>query len=116
MPDEFVSLAEHSEVIHLLTRFVLRTAIAQCAEWHAEGFPIRVAVNLSARSLHDAQLADDIAAMLSEHSLDPAALELEITETSIESDPLRSDALLNRLHEMGVAVAIDDFGTGYSAF
>ena len=116
LPDEFVPLAEHSELIHSLTRLVLQTAIAQCAEWHAQGFPIRVAVNLSARSLHDAQLADDIASMLSEHGLAATALELEITETTIESDPVRSDALLARLHAMGIAVAIDDFGTGYSAF
>jgi EAL domain-containing protein (putative c-di-GMP-specific phosphodiesterase class I) len=54
--------------------------------------------------------------MLKEHGLDARYLELEITETSIESDPLRSDALLGRLHQMGIAVAIDDFGTGYSAF
>jgi diguanylate cyclase (GGDEF)-like protein len=115
-PDEFVTLAEHSELIHSLTRFVLSTAIAQCAEWHAQGYPIRVAVNLSARSLHDDALADDIAAMLKDHALDASSLELEITETSIESDPLRSDALLSRLHDMGIAIAIDDFGTGYSAF
>jgi diguanylate cyclase (GGDEF)-like protein len=115
-PDEFVTLAERSEVIHSLTRFVLRTAIAQAAEWHGQGFPVRMSVNLSARSLHDQSLADDIATMLSSSNLAPEFLELEITETSIESDPVRSDALLTHLHEMGIAVAIDDFGTGYSAF
>jgi diguanylate cyclase (GGDEF)-like protein len=115
-PDEFVGLAERSEVIHDLTRFVLETAIAQCARWHAEGIDVRVSVNLSARSLHDASLADDIARMLSEHGLAPAALELEITETSIEADPVGSETLLGRLHTMGVGIAIDDFGTGYSAF
>jgi diguanylate cyclase (GGDEF)-like protein len=116
MPDEFLKLAEHSEVIHSLTRFVLRTAIRQCSEWHAAGFPVRVAVNLSARSLNDSALAADIAAMVKEYGLVPSALELEITETSIEIDPVRTDAFVTAVHDLGVQVAIDDFGTGYSAF
>jgi diguanylate cyclase (GGDEF)-like protein len=114
--DEFISLAERSELIHPLTRFVLEQAIGQCAAWRRDGLDIRVAVNLSARSLHDGALVDDIAAMLERHDVPASALELEITETSIESDPQGSDALLGRLHQMGVAIAIDDFGTGYSAF
>jgi diguanylate cyclase (GGDEF)-like protein len=116
MPDEFVKLAEHSELIHLLTRFVLRQSISQCAAWRREGINVRISVNLSARNLHDRTLADDVAALLREHDVDPAQLELEITETSIESDPAGSEALLGRLHEMGIAIAIDDFGTGYSAY
>lgn len=116
MPDEFVTLAERSETIHALTRFVLGQAIGQCAAWRAAGSSVRVAVNLSARSLHDLSLADDIARMLDQHSLDPAALQLEITETSIEPDPSGSETLIGRVHEMGIGVAIDDFGTGYSAF
>jgi diguanylate cyclase (GGDEF)-like protein len=115
-PEEFVRLAEHSEVIHELTRFVLDTAIAQCAAWRDEGINVRMSVNLSARSLHDASLADDIARLLTEHSLEPSALELEITETSIEADPVGTENLLQRLHTMGIGIAIDDFGTGYSAF
>jgi diguanylate cyclase (GGDEF)-like protein len=115
-PDEFVGLAEHSEVIHALTSFVIETAVRQCAEWHAQGLPVRVAVNLSARSLHNTSLADEVARVLGEHGLPASALELEITETSIEADPAGTDALVQRLHELGVGVAIDDFGTGYSAF
>ena len=115
-PDEFIGLAERSELIHGLTRFVLEQAIGQAAAWNRDGLGIRVAVNLSARSLHDIALAADIAGLLERHGLEPSALELEITETSIEADPVRSEALLARLHEMGVGIAIDDFGTGYSAF
>jgi EAL domain-containing protein (putative c-di-GMP-specific phosphodiesterase class I) len=115
-PDEFISLAERSELIHPLTRFVLEQAIGQCAEWRRAGMDIRVAVNLSARSLHDPALVDDVSAMLRRNELPASALELEITETSIEADPHGSDAMLARLHQMGVAIAIDDFGTGYSAF
>jgi diguanylate cyclase (GGDEF)-like protein len=116
MPDEFVTLAERSEVIHELTSFVLDTAIRQCAEWRAEGLDVRVAVNVSARSLHSLALADEVARVLSAHELPAEAVTLEITETSIEADPAGTEALLERLHEMGVSIAIDDFGTGYSAF
>jgi EAL domain-containing protein (putative c-di-GMP-specific phosphodiesterase class I) len=115
-PDEFVGLAERSEVIHALTRRVLDQAIEQCALWTREGRAVRVAVNLSARNLHDASLAADIATMLKRHAVPASSLELEITETSIESDPRGTETLLARLHEMGVGIAIDDFGTGYSAF
>jgi diguanylate cyclase (GGDEF)-like protein len=116
MPDEFVALAEHSEVIHELTSFVLDTAVRQCAEWRDEGLDVRVAVNLSARSLHSLALADEVARVLTAHELPADKLTLEITETSIEADPAGTEALLERLHEMGVSIAIDDFGTGYSAF
>ncbi|MEA2676326.1 MAG: hypothetical protein QOJ81_467 [Chloroflexota bacterium] len=115
-PDEFIGLAERSDVIHALTRHVLETAIEQCAIWASDGRDVRVAVNLSARNLHDASLAADIATMLERHQVPPSALELEITETSIESDPRGTEELLTRLHDMGVGIAIDDFGTGYSAF
>jgi diguanylate cyclase (GGDEF)-like protein len=115
-PDDFIGLAERSEVIHGLTRFVVERAIEQCAAWARDGRDVRVAVNLSARNLHDAQLAPDIAAMLERHRLPASRLELEITETSIEADPRGTEELLNTLHEMGVGIAIDDFGTGYSAF
>jgi diguanylate cyclase (GGDEF)-like protein len=115
-PDEFITLAERSEIIHPLTRLVLERAIEQSAIWARDGLDVRVAVNLSARNLHDATLATDIAAMLERHHVPPANLELEITETSIESDPRGTEALLTTLHDMGVGIAIDDFGTGYSAF
>ncbi|MDL2335648.1 MAG: EAL domain-containing protein, partial [Chloroflexota bacterium] len=115
-PDEFITLAERSEIIHPLTRFVLERAIEQSAAWARDGLDVRVSVNLSARNLHDAGLATDIAAMLERHSVPPSNLELEITETSIESDPRGTEELLATLHEMGVGIAIDDFGTGYSAF
>jgi diguanylate cyclase (GGDEF)-like protein len=115
-PDEFIGLAERSEVIHALTRDVLDRSIAQCAAWLRDGRDVRVAVNLSARNLHDAQLAPDIATMLQTHAVPASRLELEITETSIEADPRGTEELLTTLHNMGVGIAIDDFGTGYSAF
>jgi diguanylate cyclase (GGDEF)-like protein len=115
-PDEFIGLAERSEIIHAVTGFVLGEAIGQCAAWRRAGHQVRVSINLSARDLLDSSLADDIAARLAAAGLPASALVLEITETAIESDPLRSEALLMRLHNIGVGIAIDDFGTGYSAY
>ncbi|HWH37503.1 MAG TPA: GGDEF domain-containing protein [Candidatus Limnocylindrales bacterium] len=115
-PDEFIPLAEQSELIHQLTRLVLDEAIRACAGWRAGGHDVQVSVNLSARNLSDLSLADDVLRMLAEAGLPPAALVLEITETAIESNALHSAEVLGRLKDIGVRLAIDDFGAGYSSF
>jgi EAL domain-containing protein (putative c-di-GMP-specific phosphodiesterase class I) len=98
-----------------MTDFVLRTALAQCRRWEDAGHPLSVAVNLSARSLLDADLVEDIARVLSVSGVDPSRLVLEITETSVMSDAEYAMRVLNRLSAMGLTLAMDDFGTGYSS-
>jgi len=114
-PDDFVPLAEHAGLILGLTTFVLTEALDQVKRWRAEGLDLTVAVNLSARSLLDGALPDDISDLLAERGLEPACLTLEITENAIMSDPLRAQRILERLREMGVRLAVDDFGTGHSS-
>ena len=114
-PDEFIPLAERSGLIKPLTSFVLKAAIAQATRWHRDGFPLRMAVNLSARTILDYQLPSTVAALLADAGMEPRWLELEITETELMADPLRGAKVLNRLHAMGVWLTIDDFGTGYSS-
>jgi diguanylate cyclase (GGDEF)-like protein len=114
-PDEFVPIAERTGLIGPMTEFVLRAALDQCKEWERSGHAMSVAVNLSARSLLDAELVGDIARALSESGVDPSKLVLEITETSVMSDAEYAMRVLNRLSAMGVRLAIDDFGTGYSS-
>ena len=114
-PDEFVPIAERTGLIGPLTDFVLRTALAQCRHWEEAGHHLSVAVNLSARSLLDADLVDDIARALSVSGVDASRLVLEITETSVMSDAVYAMQVLNRLSPMGLTLAIDDFGTGYSS-
>jgi diguanylate cyclase (GGDEF)-like protein len=114
-PGEFVPLAEGSGLIRPLTLEVLRQGIERCAGWHRAGLELCLAVNLSARNLLDVQLPDQVAAMLAEHGLPPARLELEVTESTLMSDPLRARGVMARLSEMGIGLAIDDFGTGYSS-
>ncbi len=114
-PDEFVPVAERSGLIRPLTMTVLRTALAACERWRAAGIQVGMAVNLSARSLLDLGLADDVERLLRTHHLPAGMLTLEITESSIMTDPNRTIGLLVRLSEMGVQLSVDDFGTGYSS-
>jgi EAL domain-containing protein (putative c-di-GMP-specific phosphodiesterase class I) len=114
-PDEFVPIAERTGLIGPLTDFVLRTALAQCRQWKEAGHDLSVAVNLSARSLLDADLVGDIARALAASGVDASKLVLEITETSVMSDAVYAMQVLNRLSMMGLTLAIDDFGTGYSS-
>jgi diguanylate cyclase (GGDEF)-like protein len=114
-PAEFVPFAEHTGLIKPLTSFVLRTALAQARVWTSAGRPTPVAVNLSARVLHDGAIAAEIEALLTEFALPADRLELEITESAIMADPNRAKRVLEQLHAMGILLSIDDFGTGYSS-
>ncbi len=114
-PAEFIPLAERSGLIKPLTRFVLRTAIAQTQAWHREGLQLRVAVNLSARTFLDYDLPATVARLLADAGMSPDRLELEITETELMADPARGAKVLARLHAMGIRLTIDDFGTGHSS-
>jgi diguanylate cyclase (GGDEF)-like protein len=114
-PGEFIPIAERTGLIKPLSRHVLATAIRQCGEWHAAGFDIHVAVNLTIPDLLDLALPDLIGDLLAETGVRAEWLELEITESTILSDPFRVRQVLSRFNEMGVRLAIDDFGTGYSS-
>ena len=114
-PDHFIAAAEQTGLIGPLARWVLNKALQQCAALHQAGMWISVAVNLSARNLHDKQLPTDIADLLRSTGVAPAYLVLEITETAVMDDPKFALEILHQLDEMGVTLAIDDFGTGYSS-
>jgi diguanylate cyclase (GGDEF)-like protein len=111
-PDLFVPLAEQSGLIHDLTRYALRTCVAQLAAWSADGDPVPVAVNLSAHDVTSHAVVDVIEELLARHDVPAALLEVEITETALVSDPSRVVPVLTRLGELGVRVSIDDFGIG----
>jgi diguanylate cyclase (GGDEF)-like protein len=114
-PDSFISLAERTGLIKPLSRFVVRTAVEQCAAWAAEGLDVHVAVNLTIPDLLDLELPDRISALLAETGVPAGKLELEVTESTILADPHRVRYVIDRLTELGVGFAIDDFGTGYSS-
>jgi EAL domain-containing protein (putative c-di-GMP-specific phosphodiesterase class I) len=114
-PGAFIQAVEQTGLIVPLTHHVLDRAIAQCAEWRRSGRNMSVAVNLSARNLLDRDLPKEIERLLSLYSLPPEALQLEITESMIMSDPERAMATVMRLHDLGIHLSVDDFGTGYSS-
>jgi diguanylate cyclase (GGDEF)-like protein len=114
-PDQFILLAEHAGLIKPLTFWVLRAALAQARAWRDAGLSLSMAVNLSARVLQDPKLPDHIADLIAAAGVDPACMELEITESVIMANPERARASLQALHAMGIRLSIDDFGTGYSS-
>ena len=114
-PYEFVPLAERSGLIGPLTEYVLREAIGQVAQWRREGVELRASVNLSVHNLMDTELPALVEEILVSEGVDASMLELEITETTVMSDPVRALRVLQPLSDMGVRLSIDDFGTGYSS-
>lgn len=114
-PDQFIVPAEQTGLIKPLTQRVLTSALREAAHWRAAGHPLNVAVNLSARLLHDRDLANQIADLLTAHDLPPSSLILEITESAIAVDPARAQKTLGLFREMGVRISMDDFGTGQSS-
>ncbi len=114
-PDRFIPIIEQTGLISALTRCVLEGAVAQCAAWRAEGDELCVAVNLSVRNLLDRNLPAEVGRLLRANRLPPEALQLEITESMIMSDPERALLTITELSNLGVQLAVDDFGTGYSS-
>ncbi|VAX31320.1 diguanylate cyclase/phosphodiesterase (GGDEF & EAL domains) with PAS/PAC sensor(s) [hydrothermal vent metagenome] len=115
-PEQFIPPAEHTGLIKPLTEWVLREAVYQCSLWHRQGLKIGIAVNLSARSMHDVHLPDLIIDVLESYAFSPVFLELEVTESAIMADAAHAQIILKKLREIGVSIAIDDFGVGYSSF
>jgi diguanylate cyclase (GGDEF)-like protein len=114
-PDVFIPLAEENAMIIPLGRWVLQQACRQGALWHAAGYTIGMAVNVSARQLEHDGFIEDVRDALAAHDLPPAALTLEITETVLMRDATAAAVRLRALKALGVRIAIDDFGTGYSS-
>jgi diguanylate cyclase (GGDEF)-like protein len=114
-PGEFIPLAERAGLMKPLTRWVMAAALRQCRTWRDAGHDLFVAVNLSMRTLHDAELPKMVRDLLHTSRCEPSALDLEITESDVMADPQGAIEILARLRALGVRVSIDDFGTGYSS-
>jgi diguanylate cyclase len=116
-PAEFIPVAEETGLILAIGRWALRAACQQAQEWRGEGLPVqRMAVNVSGRQFALAEYPKEVEAILRETGLDPAVLELEITESVVMADEAWAEKAINQLKSLGISLAIDDFGTGYSSF
>ena len=114
-PDQFVPLAERTGTIAHLTRWVLDAALRQCAEWRLEHPDLTVAVNLAAANVLDVGLPAMVTELLDEHGLPGNALECEVSEHTVMSDPQRVTEVLAALRALGVRLSLDDFGTGHAS-
>ena len=115
-PGDFIPFAERSGRIRQVTDWMLARAVRTLADWQAEGrTPLRIAVNISTLDLQDQTLPARLAALLSERRVDPAQLQLEVTETGLMASGTDPIAVLHALKAWGVRLAIDDFGTGQSS-
>jgi len=114
-PADFIPALEETGLIVPVGEWVLRTACEQNVRWIAEGIgPLRVGVNVSPRQFRQSHLVDVVRQVLDETALDPAHLDLEVTESML-MDGVEANRQLSALSSMGVHISLDDFGTGYSS-
>lgn len=115
-PGQFLAVAEESGLIMEISDWVLKSAIETAAHWHHGAWPeVRVSINVTPRQLFDAGFVDRLRDLLRTHRLPSRCIEIELTESVLQTGAPTIDAL-KRLRAHGVAIALDDFGTGYSSF
>jgi diguanylate cyclase (GGDEF)-like protein/PAS domain S-box-containing protein len=115
-PGEFIPVAEQSGLIADIDHWVLTQACQQMRDWLQRGIAVTfMAVNISSRLFRSGDLDRRVAQVLKDTGLDPAYLELEVTESAVMNDPEQAIEQLHRLRELGLRLSIDDFGTGYSS-
>ena len=114
-PAVFVQLAESAGLITPLTHWVLEAAFRARHRWHAADFEQPLAVNLSARDLHDPRLVDRVRHLISTWGTQAGWMEFELTESALMVDPATVIETLGQLRDLGVELMVDDYGTGYSS-
>jgi EAL domain-containing protein (putative c-di-GMP-specific phosphodiesterase class I) len=114
-PNEFIPVAEETGQIVEIGAWVMEAACKQNREWQKQGLvDVRVAVNVTARQLRENNFIDMVKRILTDTELHPDKLELEMTESTLMTDPQTEEKLME-LRKMGISIALDDFGTGYSS-
>jgi EAL domain-containing protein (putative c-di-GMP-specific phosphodiesterase class I) len=113
-PAQFIAVAEESGLIVPIGEFVLREALQQARTWQAAGRALYVAVNVSAVQLSRPSFVERLRRVIDETGLDPALVELEVTEGVIIAGAGEARDAIDQIAALGVGIAIDDFGTGYS--
>jgi diguanylate cyclase (GGDEF)-like protein len=111
-PSLFIPIAEETGLISEISRWVLKTATAECRNWPGD---VSVSVNISTRDFRNDDVADMVHAALGFSGLEPRRLEIEVTETALLEERSKATEILSGLAAEGIGIALDDFGTGYSS-
>ncbi|MBR0895649.1 GGDEF domain-containing protein [Bradyrhizobium tropiciagri] len=114
-PGAFIPQAEKTPLIDDLTKWVIGAALTDQAAWRARGHSFGVAINLSVHNLHERSLLKTLHETVTQHSIAPQQVELEVTESAVMDDFDYCVDLMRRLRDLGYRVSIDDFGTGHSS-
>ncbi len=114
-PAEFITLAERTGSIQLLTRWVIEEGMRQLAEWNQRGLRLQLSLNISAEDLLSGDLSERVSALLKVYDLPAEQLIFEITESAVMREPELALEVLLRLRACGISLSVDDFGTGYSS-
>lgn len=113
-PDLFIPLAERNDRITGLTLHVLKQTITDLRRWHAQGYTLTGAVNISAKLLNSAEFIAALRNLVEESRIDPAWLTFEVTESAAMDNPEAAAAALRSFRAMGISISMDDYGTGQS--
>jgi len=114
-PDQFIPIAEQSNLINEVTDWVLNESLKQKSHWSTQDIELSISINLSAKNLLNGNLIPNIKNQLNKYKVAAESLYLELTETAVMSDPSHAIIVMRQLYDMGVRISIDDFGTGYSS-
>ena len=115
LPGSFIPQVEETTLINSVTQVLIAAAFADAGGWRAAGYRLRVSINLSVRNLRDHMLLEVLEQNARRHELEPADIDLEITESAVMMDPDYCIRLISLLRDRGYGVSIDDFGVGHSS-
>ncbi|MCW8929137.1 MAG: EAL domain-containing protein [Gammaproteobacteria bacterium] len=114
-PDEFIPLAEQTDVIREITIWVFECCLKQYNSWKSQGLALNISINISFKNLLDPSCHERVLRILEKNEVPPGAIELELTESTIMSDPVTTKRMMEFYTCRGIQFSIDDFGTGYSS-
>ncbi len=114
-PATFIPLAEEVGAIFSLGKIAINSACRQTREWHTQGYPLQIAVNVSPQQFSDSAFFASILEAIEEAQVDPATVELEITESAFMTNLPKAVRIMEDLRKEGIRFSLDDFGTGYSS-
>lgn len=113
-PERFIAEAEQTWLVHPVSLFVAKAAMRKLKQWASSGIGLKLAINFTARNIQDASFVEEFLGLLEEYDIDPASLEIELTERTVMTEPEKATEVLYRFKARGIGVGIDDFGTGYT--